>query len=66
MRSFRRVFALEAWAGHVDTQLANMSRARYDDHRLIHDMQPAAMQRELQEMRGRVAALEQERSRRGQ
>ncbi|GKE58429.1 hypothetical protein Tco_1497614, partial [Tanacetum coccineum] len=26
----------------------------------------AAMQRELQEMRGRVAALEQERSRRGQ
>ncbi|GKA13497.1 hypothetical protein Tco_0693143 [Tanacetum coccineum] len=27
---------------------------------------PAAMQRELQEMRGRVAALEQERSRRGQ
>ncbi|GJY21294.1 hypothetical protein Tco_0393860 [Tanacetum coccineum] len=38
----------------------------YDDHRLIHDMlvQQAAMQHELQEMRGCVAALEQERGRR--
>ncbi|GJZ80388.1 hypothetical protein Tco_0645382 [Tanacetum coccineum] len=38
--------------------------ARYDDHRLIHDMlvQHAAMQRELREMRGRDATLEQERS----
>ncbi|GJW72647.1 hypothetical protein Tco_0129564 [Tanacetum coccineum] len=63
----RLVLALEAWAGHVDTRLADMSRARYDDHRLIHDMlvQQAAMQRELQEMRGHVTALEQERSRRG-
>ncbi|GKA11372.1 hypothetical protein Tco_0690805 [Tanacetum coccineum] len=41
--------ALEAWAGHVDTRLADTSRDRYDDHRLIHDMlvQQAAMQREL-------------------
>ncbi|GKE79390.1 hypothetical protein Tco_1545510 [Tanacetum coccineum] len=55
-------------AGHVDTRLANMSRARYDDHRLIHDMlvQQAAMQRQLQEMRGRVTALEKERDRREQ
>ncbi|GKG26857.1 hypothetical protein Tco_0402560, partial [Tanacetum coccineum] len=51
---------------HVDTRLVDMSRDRYDDHRLIHDMlvQQAAMQYELQEMRGRVAALEQERGRR--
>nr|GFC03465.1 hypothetical protein [Tanacetum cinerariifolium] len=50
----------------VDTRLANMSRDRYDDHRLIHDMlmQQAAMQRMLQEMRGRVTTLEQERDRR--
>nr|GFB92032.1 hypothetical protein [Tanacetum cinerariifolium] len=46
---WRPVLALEAWAGHVDTQMADMSWARYDDHRLIHDMlvQQAAMQREL-------------------
>nr|GEW90056.1 putative reverse transcriptase domain-containing protein [Tanacetum cinerariifolium] len=58
----RPVLALEAWAGHVDTRLENMSRARYANHTLIHDMlvQQAAMQRELQEMRGRVTALEQE------
>ncbi|GKA22270.1 hypothetical protein Tco_0708232 [Tanacetum coccineum] len=38
----------------------DMSRARYDNHILFHDMlvQQAAMQRELQEMRGRVTALE--------
>ncbi|GJZ49956.1 hypothetical protein Tco_0604146 [Tanacetum coccineum] len=66
--SQRLVLALEAWAGHVDTRLADMSRARYDNHRLIHDMlvQQAAMQRELQGMRGCVTALEQERSRRQQ
>ncbi|GJS71446.1 hypothetical protein Tco_0704287 [Tanacetum coccineum] len=61
---FRRpVLALEAWAGRVDTRLADMSRDRYDDHRVIHDMlvQQASMQRELQEMSGRVATLEKER-----
>nr|GEU55806.1 hypothetical protein [Tanacetum cinerariifolium] len=43
----RHVLALEAWAGRVDTQMAEMSRAEYDDHRLIHDMllQQAALQR---------------------
>nr|GEX55560.1 reverse transcriptase [Tanacetum cinerariifolium] len=43
------VLALEAWAGHVDTRLENMSWDRYDNHRMIHDMlvQQAAMQREL-------------------
>ncbi|GJY15535.1 hypothetical protein Tco_0385957 [Tanacetum coccineum] len=63
---FSLVLELEAWAGHFDTRLENMSRARYDDHRLIHDMlvQQAAMQRKLQEMRGSVTALEQERGRR--
>ncbi|GJX58050.1 hypothetical protein Tco_0289440 [Tanacetum coccineum] len=47
---------------------AEMWRARYDDHRLIHDLlvHHTAMQHELQEMRGRVATLEQERSRREQ
>ncbi|GKC55739.1 hypothetical protein Tco_1083337 [Tanacetum coccineum] len=62
------VLALEAWAGHVNTRLADMSRARNDDHRLIHDMlvQQAAMQHKLQEMRGRVTALEQERGRKEQ
>ncbi|GJW14792.1 hypothetical protein Tco_0018925 [Tanacetum coccineum] len=60
---WRPVLALEAWAGHVDTRMADMSLAGYDDHRLIHDMlvQQAALQRELQEMRGHVTALEQER-----
>ncbi|GKE19231.1 hypothetical protein Tco_1426808, partial [Tanacetum coccineum] len=60
----RPVLALEAWAGHVDARRAEMSKARYDDPRLIHDVlvQHAAMQRELQEMRGRVTALEQVRS----
>ncbi|GJV16470.1 hypothetical protein Tco_1361793 [Tanacetum coccineum] len=62
---WRRVLALESWAGYVDTQRAEMWYARYDDHRLIHYflVQHTAMQRELQEMRGRVATLEQERSR---
>nr|GFA17249.1 hypothetical protein [Tanacetum cinerariifolium] len=62
-RALRRpVLALE-WAWHVDTEMADMSRAGYDNHRLIHDMlmQQAAMQRELQEIRGHVTALEQER-----
>ncbi|GJS72194.1 hypothetical protein Tco_0705035 [Tanacetum coccineum] len=65
---WRLVLALEAWAGHVDTRMVEMLRDKYDDHKLIHDMlvQHAAMQRELQEMRGRVAALEQERGRREQ
>ncbi|GJX89377.1 hypothetical protein Tco_0341391 [Tanacetum coccineum] len=46
---WRPVLALEAWARHVDTRLADTSRDRYDDHRLIRDMlvQQAAMQREL-------------------
>ncbi|GJZ63762.1 hypothetical protein Tco_0620183 [Tanacetum coccineum] len=35
---WRPVLALDAWAGHVDTRMADMSRAGYDDHRLIHDM----------------------------
>ncbi|GKC20712.1 hypothetical protein Tco_1022862 [Tanacetum coccineum] len=45
----RPVLALEAWARHVDTRLADTSWDRYDDHRLIHDMlvQQAAMQRGL-------------------
>ncbi|GJY78360.1 hypothetical protein Tco_0484161 [Tanacetum coccineum] len=55
-------------AGHVDAQRAEMWQARYDDHRLIHDMlvQHTVMQRELQEMRDRVATLEEERRRREQ
>nr|GEY46437.1 hypothetical protein [Tanacetum cinerariifolium] len=63
---WRPMLALEAWAGRVDTQMTDMSRAGYDDHRLVHDMllQQTALQRELQEMRGRVTALEQERDRR--
>nr|GEX33153.1 putative reverse transcriptase domain-containing protein [Tanacetum cinerariifolium] len=46
---WRPMLALEAWAGHVDTRLADMSWARYDDHRLIYNIlvQQAAMQREL-------------------
>ncbi|GKD61519.1 hypothetical protein Tco_1299028 [Tanacetum coccineum] len=57
---WRPVLALEAWAGHVDTRMTDLSRAGYDDHRLIHDMlvQQAALQRELQEKRDRVTALE--------
>ncbi|GJV83814.1 hypothetical protein Tco_1523712 [Tanacetum coccineum] len=59
----RPVLALEAWAGRIDTRLADISWDRYDDHRLIQDMlvQQAAMQRELQEMRGRVTALNRRR-----
>ncbi|GKC77931.1 hypothetical protein Tco_1128705, partial [Tanacetum coccineum] len=64
--SQRPVLTLEAWAGHVDTWMTDLSWAGYDDHRLIHKMlvQQAALQRELQEMKGRVTALEQERDRR--
>nr|GEV16066.1 reverse transcriptase domain-containing protein [Tanacetum cinerariifolium] len=53
---------IRGMAGRVDAQMAKMSQARYGDHKLIHDMlvQHVAM-RELQEMRGRVATLEQER-----
>ncbi|GJZ78713.1 hypothetical protein Tco_0643550, partial [Tanacetum coccineum] len=55
-------------AGCVDTRMANISRMGYDDHRLVHDLlvQQAALQRELQEMRGRVNALKQERDSREQ
>ncbi|GJS78406.1 hypothetical protein Tco_0728287 [Tanacetum coccineum] len=65
---WRPVLALESWAGHVNTHRVEMWQARYDDHRLIHDMlvQHTVMQRELQEMRDRVASLEQERSRKEQ
>ncbi|GJV78682.1 hypothetical protein Tco_1514552 [Tanacetum coccineum] len=54
--------------GHVDTWMADMSWAGYDNHRLTHDMlvQQAALQRELQETRDRVTTLEQERDRREQ
>ncbi|GKD34266.1 hypothetical protein Tco_1249775, partial [Tanacetum coccineum] len=58
---------LQMHGRHVDTRMEDMSRAGYDDHRMVHDMlvQQTAMQRELQEMRGRVTALEQERDCRG-
>ncbi|GKB80005.1 hypothetical protein Tco_0946900 [Tanacetum coccineum] len=63
---WRPVLALEAWTGHVDTWMTDMSRAGYDDHRLIHVMlvQQVALQRELQEMRGRATDLDQERDHR--
>nr|GEX56570.1 hypothetical protein [Tanacetum cinerariifolium] len=63
---WRLVLAFEAWAGRVDTRMTDMSRAWYDDHRLVHDMllQQTTSKRELQEMRGRVTVLEQERGRR--
>nr|GFA08927.1 hypothetical protein [Tanacetum cinerariifolium] len=59
---------IEGMTGHVDTRMADMSWTGYDDHRLVHDMlvQQAALQRKLQEMRGRVTALEHERDRREQ
>ncbi|GKC11558.1 hypothetical protein Tco_1008340 [Tanacetum coccineum] len=65
---WRPVLALEAWAGHVDTQMSDMSWAGYDDHRLVHDLlvQHSTLQRELQEMQGHITALEQERGRREQ
>nr|GEU85747.1 hypothetical protein [Tanacetum cinerariifolium] len=52
-------------AGRVDTRMIDMSRTGYEDHRLVYDMllQQTALQRELQEMGGRVTALEQERDR---
>ncbi|GJY23099.1 hypothetical protein Tco_0396757 [Tanacetum coccineum] len=53
---------------HVDAQRAEMWRAKYDDHRLIHDLlvQNTTIQHELQEMRDRATILEREGSRRGQ
>ncbi|GJZ48713.1 hypothetical protein Tco_0602545 [Tanacetum coccineum] len=65
---WRPVLALESWARHVDAQRAEMWRAKYDDHRLIHDLlvQNTTMQRELQEMRYRVTILEREGSHRRQ
>ncbi|GKE07668.1 hypothetical protein Tco_1399686 [Tanacetum coccineum] len=65
-RDVKELYIRSGVAGHVDTRMEDMSRAGYDDHRLIHDMlvQQAALQRELQEMRGCDTALEQERDRR--
>ncbi|GKB48444.1 hypothetical protein Tco_0899197, partial [Tanacetum coccineum] len=55
---------LEAWAGHTDAQREAMWQARFEDHRLIHDLlvQNVVIQHELQEMKDRVTTLEQERS----
>ncbi|GJS34187.1 hypothetical protein Tco_0532569 [Tanacetum coccineum] len=52
------MFALTA--GHSDAQRAAPWQARYNDQREIHDlrMQRAADQREFQELRDRVTALE--------
>nr|GEW48354.1 hypothetical protein [Tanacetum cinerariifolium] len=65
---WRPVLALESWAGYVDFRKTEMWRARYDDHRLIHDLlvQNTTMQRELQEVRDCVTILEREGSRKGQ
>ncbi|GJS39267.1 hypothetical protein Tco_0564310 [Tanacetum coccineum] len=65
---WKLVLALKAWTRHVGTRMADMSRAGYDDHRLVHDMlvQQATLQNELQEIRGRVTTLEQEKDRREQ
>ncbi|GJU27119.1 hypothetical protein Tco_1165740 [Tanacetum coccineum] len=59
---WRPVQALKAWARRVDTRMANMLQAGYDDHRLVHNLlvQQATLQHELQEMKGRITALEQE------
>nr|GEW04683.1 hypothetical protein [Tanacetum cinerariifolium] len=64
-RDVRELYTRSGVAGHVDTWMANMSWAGYDDHRLVHDMlvQHAALQCELQEMRDRVTTLEHERDR---
>ncbi|GKC02932.1 hypothetical protein Tco_0994542 [Tanacetum coccineum] len=68
-RNLRELYtkSRESWAGHVDAQRAEMWRAKYNDHRLIHDLlvQNTTMQRELQEMRDRATILEREGSRRG-
>nr|GEU96363.1 hypothetical protein [Tanacetum cinerariifolium] len=60
---WRPVLTLEAWAGHANTRISDMLRAGYGDHRLIYDMllQQAALQHDLQEMRGRVTTLENKR-----
>nr|GEY57835.1 hypothetical protein [Tanacetum cinerariifolium] len=65
---WRPVLALKAWARHVDARRIEMGHARYDDHRLIHDLlvQNTMTQRELQELRDRVTTLEREGSHRGQ
>ncbi|GKG12008.1 hypothetical protein Tco_0346245 [Tanacetum coccineum] len=65
---WRPVLTLEVWARQVDAQRAEIWQAKYDDHGLIHDIlvQHTTMQRELQQIRDRVATLEQERSRREQ
>nr|GEV31777.1 hypothetical protein [Tanacetum cinerariifolium] len=65
---WRPVLALESWVGYVDAQRAEMWRARYDDHRLMHNLlvHNTTMQSELQEIRDCVTILEREGSRRGQ
>ncbi|GJT15395.1 hypothetical protein Tco_0874101 [Tanacetum coccineum] len=57
---WRLVLALEAWAGHTNAHQAAMWQAKYEDHRLIHDLlvKNATIQRLLQEMRDRVTTLE--------
>ncbi|GKB57107.1 putative reverse transcriptase domain-containing protein [Tanacetum coccineum] len=57
---WRPVLALESWAGYVETQRAEMWRARYDDHRLIHNflVQNTMMQHELQEVLRMISEAE--------
>ncbi|GJX32033.1 hypothetical protein Tco_0241888 [Tanacetum coccineum] len=62
------LFLLRALVEILLSCLIGQEQARYEDHRLIHDLlvQNAAIQHELQESRHLVTALEQERSRRGE
>nr|GEV29646.1 hypothetical protein [Tanacetum cinerariifolium]GEV87402.1 hypothetical protein [Tanacetum cinerariifolium] len=50
----------------TDSSHSSAMQYRYDDHRLIHDMlvKQATIKHELQDMRGRVTALEEERDHR--
>nr|GEV97536.1 putative ubiquitin family protein [Tanacetum cinerariifolium] len=67
-RDVRELYTRSRVAGHVDTRMVDMSRAGYDDHRLIYDLlvQQVALQRELHETRDRITDLEYERDRKEQ
>ncbi|GJT34182.1 hypothetical protein Tco_0924601 [Tanacetum coccineum] len=64
---WRPVLALETWTGTCSTLGRNIWHGGgiHDDQRLVHDLlvQQNSLQHELQEMRGRVTVLEQERDR---
>ncbi|GKG01799.1 hypothetical protein Tco_0306504 [Tanacetum coccineum] len=57
---WRMIFALETWAGYTDAHRVALWQSIYEGRREIYDLKRhhATDQREVQELRERIAALE--------